>query len=269
MVRGADTLGRVATPTAPAADELKGRVKSFWEATPCGSSYASAPEGTREYFEEVERARYELEPFLPRFADFDGARGKRLLEIGVGLGTDFVNFVRAGAEATGVDLTERGVELVRRRLELEGLSANVVVADAERLPFPDRSFDRVYSWGVLHHTPDTPRAVREALRVLAPGGEFCIMLYARVSWVALGFWLRYGLLVGRPWRSFADVIAVTESDGTKAYTEAEVRQMFAGADELRIDRVITPYDRRYVGRLADRVPQLGWFLVVRGRARAA
>jgi len=244
-------------------------VKSFWEASPCGSSYASAPEGTREYFDEVERARYELEPFLPQFADFDGARGKRLLEIGVGLGTDFVNFVRAGAEATGVDLTEKGVELVRRRLELEGLTADVLVADAEQLPFEDGTFDRVYSWGVLHHTPDTARAVREALRVLRPGGEFCVMLYARVSWVSLGFWLRYGLAVGRPWRSLADVIAVTESAGTKAYTEAEVRDMFAGTAELRVDRVVTPYDRRYVGRIADRVPRLGWFLVARGRTPLA
>src|SRR2546425_890045 len=78
---------------------------------------------------------------------------------------------------------------------------------AARLPFDDGTFDRVYSWGVLHHTPDTARAVREAVRVLAPGGRLCVMLYARHSWVAYGLWVKHALLTGRPSRSLADVLA--------------------------------------------------------------
>ena len=247
--------------------QQKTRVQDFWEAEPCGSAHGEAPEGSPEFFANVERTRNELEPFIPEYADFAGARGKRVLEIGVGVGTDFIRFVRAGAIATGVDLTEHAVSLVRRRVELEGLQAEVVQADAERLPFEDGAFDRVYSWGVLHHTPDSERAFSEALRVLAPGGEACIMLYSRHSWVAYGLWAKHGLLKGRPQRSLADVLAHhMESEGTKGYTERELRRLFGGLENLRVDKVSTPYDRGWAGPLArlggDR---LGWFSVVRGR----
>ncbi|TMK77755.1 MAG: class I SAM-dependent methyltransferase [Actinobacteria bacterium] len=249
------------------AVEQKQRVKTYWEREACGEIHSEAPEGTPEFYAEVEQRRDELEPHIARFADFEGARGLRVLEIGVGLGTDLVRFVRAGANATGVDLTDRAVRLVRRRLELEELEADLRVADAEALPFEDESFDRVYSWGVLHHTPDTARAVREGLRVLRPGGELCVMLYARHSWVASGFWVRHALLAGRPWRSLSDVLARhMESEGTKAYAAGELRRMFAGLDELRIDKVATAYDRQLAGPLARLTGnRLGWQFVIRGR----
>jgi len=248
------------------AVEQKQRVKTYWEREACGEIHSDAPEGSPEFFAEVEQRRDELEPHIARFADFVGARGLRVLEIGVGLGTDLVRFVRAGAIATGVDLTERAVGLVRRRLELEGLEADLRVADAEALPFEDGSFDRVYSWGVLHHTPDTGRAVREAVRVLRPGHELCVMLYARHSWVAYGFWVRHALLAGRPWRSLAAVLAKhMESEGTQAYTKRELRPMFAGVAGLRIDKVATAYDRQIAGPLARLTgDRLGWNLVVSG-----
>lgn len=247
--------------------EQKARVQDFWEADPCGAAHGEAPEGSPEFFANVERTRNALEPFIPAYADFAGARGKRLLEIGVGVGTDFIRFVRAGAIATGVDLTEHAVALVRRRVELEGLRAEVLRADAEHLPFPDGAFDRVYSWGVLHHTPDSARAIREALRVLAPGGEACIMLYSRHSWVGYGLWVKHALLRGRPWRSLADVIGENvESAGTKAYTERELRGLFGALADLRVDKVSTPYDRGWAGPLARLTgDRLGWFSVVRGR----
>jgi SAM-dependent methyltransferase len=242
-------------------------VRTFWEHGPCGSEHAFAPEGTAEFYAEVERSRAELDPQIPRFADFESARGERLLEIGVGLGSDFLQFVRSGAKGTGVDLTEHSVELVRRRLDLEGLDADVRVADAEQLPFPDASFDRVYSWGVLHHSPDTDRAVREAMRVLRPGGRMCVMLYARHSWVTYGMWVRHALLAGKPWRSFADVLSAhMESPGTTAYTAAELRDLFAGLDDLVVDKVATAYDRQMAGPLVGLTGNsLGWNLVVRGR----
>jgi ubiquinone/menaquinone biosynthesis C-methylase UbiE len=252
---------------APASVDQKRRVKTFWEDEPCGVVHADAPEGTREFFDQIERTRTELEPFIDRFADFAGAGGKRLLEIGVGAGTDFVRFVRAGAIATGVDLTEHAVDLVRRRLELEGLDADVRTADAEALPFADGSFDRVYSWGVLHHTPNTAKGVGEAIRVLRAGGDICVMLYSRHSWVAYGLWIRHALFVGRPWRSLADVLAAhVESEGTKGFTKRELETMFSGIDGIRIDQVGTRYDRqisRGLARLTGN--RLGWFLVVRGR----
>ena len=254
--------------TTPTAVDQKAQVRDFWEKQPCGAEHTGTAEGTPEFFAEVERTRDTLDPYIHRFADFEGARGKRLLEIGVGLGTDFIRFVRAGAVATGVDLTEHAVQLVQRRLALEGLHAEVRTADAESLPFEDSSFDRVYSWGVLHHTPDTRKAIGEAIRVLKPGGRACVMLYARHSWVAYGLWTRHGLLAGRPWRSVEDVLAShMESDGTKGYTKRELRDLFAGLDELRIDKVRTSYDEQIApGPIARMTGDaLGWNLVVRGR----
>ena len=241
-------------------------VRAFWQAAPCGAKHADAPEGTPEFYADVDRNRYALEPFIPGFADFDAARGREVLEVGVGLGSDLTRFARAGAIVTGVDLTERAIENVRRRLAMEGLQAQLQVADAERLPFADESFDVVYSWGVLHHTPRPEFAMAEVQRVLRPGGRLCVMVYARRSWVALGLWARHGALVGRPWRTLGDVVADhMESAGTRAYTRAQLRQAFGGLRDLTIEHVSTPYDRRVAGPLARLVsPHLGWFLVVRG-----
>lgn len=241
-------------------------MRAFWEAEPCGSVHSQAPEGSREYFEEVERQRYEAEPFITGYADFASTRGRTVLEIGVGMGTDHVNFARAGARLSGIDLTEHGVSLVRQRLALEGLESDLQVGDAERLPYADGSFEVVYSWGVLHHTPDSTRAISEAVRVLAPGGRLCVMLYARHSWVVYGLWLRFGPLKGRPTRSLADVLAHhMESPGTKGYTKAELRALFSGIEDLEIEKVATPYDRLYARKVADLTgSKLGFFTVIRG-----
>lgn len=248
-------------------ERSKSAVRGFWERTPCGSWDATAPEGTAEYFEQIELRRYELEPFILELAGFESSREQSVLEIGVGLGTDHTRFARAGARLTGVDLTEKGIELVRRRLELEGLSSDLRVADAEQLPFEDASFDRVYSWGVLHHTPDTPRAVREAIRVLRPGGRICVMLYSRHSWVSYGLWLRHGPLSRRPFRSLRDVLHHhMESLGTQGFTKREIRRMFTGIDQLEVSKVCTPYDIEYAGGIARLTERwLGFFTVIRGR----
>ncbi len=256
--------------TTQQAERTKGAVRTFWERTPCGSWDATAPEGTAEYFQQIERRRYQLEPFIPEFADFGAALGRSVLEIGVGLGTDHVQFARAGARLSGVDLTAKGIELVRRRLELEELHSDLRIADAEELPFADGSFDVVYSWGVLHHTPDTARAVREAIRVLRPGGRICVMLYARHSWVSYGLWLRNGPLSGRPLRSLRDVLHHhMESLGTQGFTKREIRRMFRGVDDLEVRKVCTPYDVEYAGGLARLTGRsLGFFTVIRGRQPA-
>lgn len=249
------------------SETLKERVRAYWQAEPCGTSTTAAEPGTREFYADVERRRYELEPFIPGFADFERWRDKRVLEVGIGLGTDFVRFVRAGADATGVDLTEAAVEAVRERLALEGLEADLQVADAESLPFADGEFDLVYSWGVLHHTPDTERALAEVRRVLRPGGEARVMLYSRRSWVALGVWLRYGVLRGRPFATPTELLARwMESPGTKAYTQRELDDLFAGFPDVRYERFVTPYDRRVGGPLASRLPrQFGWFVGIVAR----
>jgi SAM-dependent methyltransferase len=162
--------------------DLKERVRAFWQAHPCGTRFSEAETGTPEFFDRVEAHRYAKEWHIPDAADFSGTRGLSVLEIGCGLGTDAAQFAKAGAHYTGVDLTEAAIELARRRFEISGLPGNFRVADAENLDFADASFDRVYSHGVLHHTPDTARAISEIHRVLKPGGQAIVMLYHRGSY---------------------------------------------------------------------------------------
>lgn len=161
---------------------LKERVRAFWQAHPCGVKFASAEPGTKEFFDVVEAHRYEKEWHIPAAANFSSTKGLRVLELGCGLGTDGVQFARAGADYTGVDLTEAAIDLARRNFSQRGLSGTFQTADAEALAFPDESFDLVYSHGVLHHTPDTVQAIREVRRVLRPGAQAVVMLYHRHSY---------------------------------------------------------------------------------------
>src|SRR2546425_4506844 len=147
--------------TVDANSELKERVRAFWQAHPCGTKFADAEQGTRRFYELVEKHRYEKEWHIPLAADFSSARGLKVLEIGCGLGTDGAQFAKAGADYTGVDLTEAAIELARKRFALSHLNGEFRVSDAENLDFDDESFDLVYSHGVLHHTPDIAAAVSE------------------------------------------------------------------------------------------------------------
>jgi SAM-dependent methyltransferase len=123
----------------------------------------------------------------------------------------------------------------RRRLELFGLSSAIVVGDAEALDFPDESFDMVYSWGVLHQSPDTSKAVSEVYRVLKPGGVAKIMIYHKWSMIGAMLWLRYALFVGRPWRSLRSVYAEhLESSGTKAYSRTEALRLLDAFSAVKI-----------------------------------
>jgi SAM-dependent methyltransferase len=161
---------------------LKERVRAFWQENPCGTKFADAPPGSRRFYELVEDHRYTKEWHIPAAAGFAQSSNLDVLEIGCGLGTDGAQFAKAGANYTGIDLTEAAVSLAKRRFELFQLPGTFRIADAERLDFPNHSFDLVYSHGVLHHTPDTTAAVREIHRVLRPGGKAVVMLYHRDSY---------------------------------------------------------------------------------------
>lgn len=163
-------------------NKLKEQVRAFWQANPCGTKFTDAATGSRLFYERVAEHRYGTEWHIPAAARFGRARGLRVLEIGCGLGTDGAQFARAGANYTGVDLTQAAVELARKCFEVFDLPGEFRTADAERLDFADASFDLVYSHGVLHHTPDTARAVGEVHRVLRPGGRAVVMLYHRNSY---------------------------------------------------------------------------------------
>lgn len=218
------------------AVQLKAEVREFWDAASCGERYAEGP-SRRAQLEAQAQARYDLEPYLRGFARFDGA-GRDVLEIGVGMGADHVEWAKSRPRRlTGVDLTPRAVEWTQQRMELYGFSHEVSVGDAEMLPFDDATFDVVYSWGVLHHTPDTVAAFREVRRVLRPGGQARVMIYHRPSIVGYLLWGRHGLAAGDPRRSMADLYAHhLESPGTKGYTVDETNNLLAefSSADLRV-----------------------------------
>ena len=162
--------------------ELKERVRAFWQAHPCGTKFSDAEIGTPEFFASLEAHRYRKEWHIPVAANFAATRGLKVLEIGCGMGTDGAQFAKAGADYTGVDLTEAAIELARKRFALSHLNGEFRVSDAENLDFDDESFDLVYSHGVLHHTPDIAAAVSEIHRVLKPRGQAIVMLYHRGSY---------------------------------------------------------------------------------------
>ena len=206
---------------------LLDEVHDYWNRESCGAGVAAAPKHSREYFDEIESYRYTVEPEIFAFAQFTRHFGEKMLEVGVGAGTDFLQWCRAGTRAHGIDLTEEAIENVRERLRIFGQqAAELKVGNAENLPYPDNSFDLVYSWGVIHHSPDTEKAFAEIARVVRKGGTVKLMLYHRHSLVAFYLWVRYAVLRARPWRSLSDVIYHhMESIGTKAYTRREIHQM--------------------------------------------
>jgi ubiquinone/menaquinone biosynthesis C-methylase UbiE len=255
-------------PAGPATTSTaqNGSVRSYWEQEPCGTApwvVGALEAHTAEWFHTVERNRYEQEPMVHSVAQFTRWAGKRVLEIGVGAGADHLQFARTGAELHGVDLTDAAIETTRAHLAVHGLTSDLRRVDAERLPFPDGSFDVVYSWGVIHHSEHPERIIEEIHRVLRPGGVFLGMLYARHSLVALKLWTRHALMRGRPLRTLADVVAShMESPGTKSYTEREVRELFASFSSCSTRRSATVWDRsRFPRRIGAAIPDsLGWFI---------
>lgn len=164
-----------------------------WTADPCGSDSVDGAPGSASYAEDLLRMRAEYAPWMADSLDYAGSRGLDVLDVGCGQGIDLMNYARNGARATGVDLTPRHVELARAHLAALGLEGTVVQGDAETLPFPDASFDRVSSNGVLHHTPGMDQALAEIARVLRPGGRATVIVYNRRS---LHYWVEQVLHEG-------------------------------------------------------------------------
>jgi 2-polyprenyl-3-methyl-5-hydroxy-6-metoxy-1,4-benzoquinol methylase len=171
-------------------------VQNYWNARPCNIRHSTKPQGTKEYFDEVEQRKYRVEPHIPAFAEFEKWRGKRVLEIGCGLGTDTISFARAGAEVTAVDLSEKSLEMARRRAEVFGLADRItfIQADSEHLSeyVPPGKFDLIYSFGVIHHTPHPERVMAQLPPYLKPDTTVKIMVYNRWSWKVIWILFTYG-----------------------------------------------------------------------------
>jgi ubiquinone/menaquinone biosynthesis C-methylase UbiE len=255
--------------------EVKAAAQRQWDHDPAGAlATGDAELGTPESFERIERYRYQEQPWMHGTFLFDRFAGRRVLEIGVGLGTDHLQFARAGAEMTGIDITPRSISLTSRRLEQEGLTSELRVMDAERLEFEDDSFDVVYSFGVLHHTPAPERAFREVRRVLRPGGVFLGGLYNRRS--AFVARMLYQRLIEPEYRhmSFQERLSLVEhstseerqSPHVRLFTAPELKRMLGcvGFHQVEITKRhlgIAPRRRipPWLNEVSSR--KAGWYLI--------
>jgi SAM-dependent methyltransferase len=207
--------------------DIKQSVKAHWEQEPCELRAGKSKADHRRFFEEIDAFRYAVSPFVMGFAKFADGSGKKVLEVGLGSGSDFMRWARGGAELYGIDLTEASVALIRDRVAMEEKTADVRVGDAEALPFSNDFFDIVYSCGVIHHTPDTEKAAQELYRVCAPGGIIRIMIYHLGGLTWFYQYILFGLLKGKPFRSRREIAFYhNESLGTKLYTKSEARKLF-------------------------------------------
>jgi SAM-dependent methyltransferase len=263
-------------------------VREYWNRRPCNLRHSPAPVGTREYFDQVEARKYLVEPHIPRFAQYPRWAGKRVLEIGCGIGTDTMNFARAGAQVTAVDLSARSLELARQRAVVFGLEKQItfVEADAERLSqfVAPAAYDLVYSFGVIHHTPHPQRALEQIrAHFTGPHTTLKLMVYYRWAWKVLAILFRDAH--GAFWRLDKAIARNSEAQTgcpvTYSYTRRSVRRLLAEsgfeAGEVFVDHIF-PYrvpdyvQYRYVNAFPFRwLPspamralerRLGWHLCV-------
>lgn len=205
-------------------------VQRYWDARPCNVRHSPKPVGSREYFDEVEARKYRVEPHIPAFAKFERWRGLRVLEVGCGIATDTVNFARAGAHVTAVDLSAESLGIARERARVMGVSEQIefLQANAEELSsaLPDRQYDLVYSFGVIHHTPRPDRALAQMRGLIAPGGTLRLMVYHRRSWKVFSIVAQHG---GRIWKTDELVAMHSEAQTgcpvTFTYTRREGRAL--------------------------------------------
>lgn len=163
-------------------------IKTYWNNRPCNILHSSKEFGTKEYFDEVEKKKYFVEDHIPTFAEFDKWKGKRVLELGCGIGTDSINFARAGANLTVVELSEVSLEVCKKRFQVYGLNARFINANIEEIDtILNEKFDLIYSFGVIHHTVEPINVVRAVYNLLEDTGEFRFMVYSKISYKL--FWL--------------------------------------------------------------------------------
>jgi 2-polyprenyl-3-methyl-5-hydroxy-6-metoxy-1,4-benzoquinol methylase len=164
--------------------QLDDRIRDYWDRQPCNVKHSSAPVGSEEYFDAVTAKRYRAEPHILDFAGFHHWRGRRVLEIGSGIGTDAEQFARHGAEYTGIDISEASLQISRRRFEVHGLNGDFRCGSVTDLEFLRSlgKFDLVYSFGVLHHFPGMSDHLANISEVMHSGSELRFMVYAKNSW---------------------------------------------------------------------------------------
>lgn len=255
---------------------IKDKTGDFWDKKPCGTKFTISKESTSEFFCSIEEHRYRTHLHIPELVKFNQYKGKKILEIGCGVGTDLRQFARGGGETVGIDLSKNSIKLANQGFKESGYQGNFMVGDGENLGFKDHSFDLVYSFGVLHHTPNTQKAIDEIYRVLKPNGEAIIMLYYKNSY---NFLVNI-LLVKGIWEKKLKGINMQEllnqsTDGfenplTKVYSKNEARKLFNKFAFVRVYiRYLTPNYVPLIGKpfpkkIIKRLGKIcGWHLMIK------
>jgi ubiquinone/menaquinone biosynthesis C-methylase UbiE len=250
-------MGTAITEHSAFSDTSIARVREYWNSRPCNLRHSPEPVGTRAYFDQVEARKYFVEPHIPGFAEHGRWAGKRVLEVGCGLGTDTMNFARAGAHVTAVDLSTASLDLARKRAEVFGLQDRIrfVEANAERLSefVEPEPYDLVYSFGVIHHTPHPERALDQIRRhFTGPNTTLKMMVYYKWSWKV--FAILFKEAHGAFWRLDEAVARNSEAQTgcpvTYTYTKKSLREWLEKThfvvDDMFVDHIF-PY------RVADYV----------------
>ncbi len=259
----------------------KSEIQNQWNNDPCGSHYVASDEEFEEksldWYQAVERYRYDdYAPWMPEVMEFREHKDEKVLEIGGGLGTDLAQFAKNGAHVTDVDFSVGHLRHAQQNFTCRGLSGDFYVGDAEALPFPDNSFDLVYTNGVIHHTPQTQTVIDEIFRVLKPGGKVICMVYAQNSmnfWLNIFFWygIRRGEILNHSVNEIMSREVEVSSTGAtplvKVYTGARLRRMFSRFETIKVSKhqlvqsEVPKIIRIIPLRLLERF--LGWNLVVK------
>ena len=162
--------------------DLVNRIKEYWNRQPCNIKHGTSPVGTPEFFAQVSERRYRVEPHIREFAGFHHWQGKRVLEVGCGIGSDAEEFVKHGADYVGIDISDESLNVARQRFDVLGLEGNFYNRSAGDNLSDLGNFDLVYSYGVIHHFPNIKQTIDNVAQVIQPGGEFRFMVYAKNSW---------------------------------------------------------------------------------------
>ncbi len=166
------------------SETLLNDVKNFWDSRPCNIKHSDKEVGTKEYFLDVSAKKYKVEPHIIKFADFSRWKGKKVLEIGCGIGTAAQSFAEAGAIYTGVDISEKSLNVAKKRFDVFNLVGDFYLSTDENFSqvVPVQKYDLVYSFGVIHHTPNPKELIFEISKYMDKDSELKIMLYAENSW---------------------------------------------------------------------------------------